>query len=177
MKFDAHAYTIQTRKVTEDGETFFKATVVELPHLATYESTLQEAYEVLIEDIEVLHETAVRMGHAFPQPMVEPVQEHSGRLTLRIPRSLHRKLDEISTFEGVSLNSCVTTLLAEGVTAANLVAASSASILAAAKSAVFVAGFFHGEGLRAEQKVTAEYKSGTQFQTMEENEKWIPQSH
>lgn len=177
MKFDAYAYTIQTRKVTEDGETFFKATVAELPHLATYESTLQEAYEVLIEDIEVLHEAAVRMGHAFPPPMVEPVQEHSGRLTLRIPRSLHRKLDEISTVEGVSLNSCVTTLLTEGVAAANVVSAASASILAAVKSAVFAAGFFHGEELRAEQQVTAEYKSGTQFQTMEENEKWTTQSH
>lgn len=177
MKFDAHAYTIQTRKVTESGETLFKATVVELPHLATYESTLQEAYEVLIEDIEVLHAAAFRLGHAFPQPMAEPAQEHSGRITLRIPRSLHCKLDEKSTVEGVSLNSCITTLLAEGVATANVVAAASELILAAARSGALASGFMHGEELRAEKEVAAGYKSKTQFQTMEETEKWIAQPH
>jgi predicted HicB family RNase H-like nuclease len=177
MKFDAHAYTIQTRKVTEDGETFFKATVVELPHLATYESTLQEAYEVLIEDIQVLHETAVRLGHAFPEPIREALHEHSGRITLRIPRSLHRQLDEKSTVEGVSLNTCVTTLLAQGVAVSNVATAATAAILAASKSAVFSAGFFHGENISAEKKMAAGYTFKTQSEPMEETEQWTVQTH
>lgn len=93
MKFDAHEYTIRTRRVIdESGDVYFKATVAELPHLATYESSAQEAYDILIDDIEALHETAVALKQPFPQPQAEPDTTHSGRITLRATlKKVHRK--------------------------------------------------------------------------------------
>lgn len=112
--FDAHAYTIRTRRVAdESGEVMFKASVAELPHLATYESSAQEAYDVLIEDIEALHTSATALGHSFPEPQAEADSIHSGRITLRLPKSLHRKLDEQAKVENVSLNLHIVTLLSE----------------------------------------------------------------
>lgn len=135
MTFDAHAYAIQTRRIIEDGELIFKATVVELPHLATYESSAQEAYDVLIEDIEALHESALELVRPFPAPLSDSTSGHSGRITLRLPRSLHRDLDAQAQLDDVSLNTHVVNLLSAGAVAKNVVQQASAAILADVRSA------------------------------------------
>ena len=63
---EGDGYAIQVQQVVKEGESFFKATSSELPHLVTYESTAQKAYDVLIEDIEVLYSLSKKMGHTFP---------------------------------------------------------------------------------------------------------------
>jgi predicted HicB family RNase H-like nuclease len=135
MTFDAHAYAIQTRRIIEDGELIFKATVAELPHLATYESSAQEAYDVLIEDIEALHESATELGRPFPEPLNDAVSGHSGRITLRLSRSLHRNLDAQAQSDGVSLNSHVLAILSAGSVAKDIVKQSSEAIRADVRSA------------------------------------------
>ncbi len=145
MTFDAHAYAIQTQRITDHGETYFKATVAELPHLATYESTPSEAYNVLIEDIEVLQAAAVKHGHSFPEPATALSTGHSGRITLRLPRALHRTLDKQAAAEGVSLNLHVVTLLAQGSTHKDLTVLAGESIKAVARSAITAAALLRGE--------------------------------
>jgi antitoxin HicB len=41
--------------------------------------------------------------------------KYSGKLSLRMSRSLHRDLSEMAKREGVSLNQLATTILARGV--------------------------------------------------------------
>lgn len=173
MTFDAHAYAIQTRRISEDGETYFKATVVELPHLATYESTAQEAYDVLIEDIEALHASALELGHPFPAPHADFTHAHSGRITLRLPRTLHRTLDEQALQEGVSLNLHAVTLLTEGATAKNVALHAGNSIRTIARNAITTAALMRGQDTEATHIVTTGYSSTSQVDFSEnEDGKW-----
>jgi predicted HicB family RNase H-like nuclease len=112
--FDPHAYTITIRRVTEDGKRLFHGSVRELPDLATYERTHKRAYELLIEAIESLHKEAEAAGRPFPAP-AEVQDEFSGRVTLRLPISLHRSVARLAEGEGASLNTYIITALAERV--------------------------------------------------------------
>jgi predicted RNase H-like HicB family nuclease len=50
-------------------------------------------------------------GHDIPEPTY--VSSYSGKFVVRLPRHLHRDLAESAEREGVSLNTYVTSLLAE----------------------------------------------------------------
>jgi antitoxin HicB len=52
-------------------------------------------------------------GRAVPRPSRR--EAYSGKWQMRVPRSLHRKLAERARAEGVSLNTLVVTLVAEGL--------------------------------------------------------------
>ena len=56
---------------------------------------------------------AKRLKRPIPTP-ASPGQ-HSGRWVQRVPRSLHGRLAAVAKREGVSLNTLVTAILAEGV--------------------------------------------------------------
>lgn len=174
MKFDAHAYAIQIRRVIEKGETYFKATVAELPHLATYESTPEEAYNVIVDDIEALWESAVELGHPFPTPIPDLGHSHSGRITLRLPKTLHQTLDIQANAEGVSLNLHVVALLMQGATTKDVAAQAGESIKAVARSAITAAALIRGEEAVRANVVTAAYSHITQI-AIPEGEKWITQ--
>lgn len=108
--FDANRYTITVRKGEFDGETCFEATVRELPDVAEYGDTAEEAYALAVDTIETTHEALADQGRRMPVPYV-PADSFSGRVTLRIPRSLHRTLDAAADAEGVSLNQQIVNVL------------------------------------------------------------------
>jgi len=56
-------------------------------------------------------EAAYEHGDEIPLPSTE--REYSGRVLVRMPKSLHRRLDEEAKAEGVSLNQYIVSLLAE----------------------------------------------------------------
>lgn len=171
MKFDAHAYEIRTRRLTENGENYFKATVSELPHLATYESTAQEAYDVLVDDIEALYASSIEMGHPFPAPNVESSSGHSGRITLRLPKALHSTLDRQRMSEGVSLNLHVVALLMQGATMKDVVAHAGDAIKTVARSSITAAALMRGEETARSSAITASYSNVTQID-ISESEPW-----
>src|SRR5438034_6864055 len=114
MPFDPSAYTISIRRVTEDGERLFHGTVRELPDLATFERTYKRAYDLLIEAIESLHSEAEAAERPFPAP-AEVHDDFSGRVTLRLPMSLHRRVAQLADDDGASLNTFIIAVLAERV--------------------------------------------------------------
>ena len=120
--FDPHSYSVLTRRVHEDGEAIFKATVKELPHVAEFGETQAKVYDLAIDTIEGLHKMAGEMGHDFPDPIVED-EDYSGRVTLRMPKSLHRSVASTAEAEGVSINHFLVTAITEKVTAGNVYAA------------------------------------------------------
>lgn len=103
MKIDPRAYNITIRRDIFEGEALFEACVKELPDLAEYGESYEEAYSLAIDAIETAAEAFAEKGRSFPVAMV-PVDEFSGRVTLRLPRSLHRVLVGAADSEGVSLN-------------------------------------------------------------------------
>jgi len=110
MMIDPHAYNITIRRSDFEGEVLYEARVKELPDLVEYGESHEEAYDLAIDTIETAAEAFSDQGRAFPQAIV-PVEGYSGRVTLRLSRSLHRALAEIAEDEGVSLNQHLVNVL------------------------------------------------------------------
>ncbi|HET8554714.1 MAG TPA: toxin-antitoxin system HicB family antitoxin [Rhodanobacteraceae bacterium] len=107
---DPHAYGIEVRRRTIDGEVVFEARVRELPDLAEYADTAEEAYALTIDAIATTADMLAERGKSMPPPL-EPVDDWSGRVTLRLPKSLHRLLSETADDEGCSLNQHIVNVL------------------------------------------------------------------
>lgn len=110
MSIDPHAYNIGIRRGTFEGEVLFEARVKELPDLAEYGETYAEAYDLAVDAIETAAAAYADQGRAFPKALV-PADDFSGRVTLRLPRSLHRALAQAAEDEGVSLNQHLVEIL------------------------------------------------------------------
>lgn len=110
MNYD---YTIVVRRITEDAETYFEARVREFPDLAEYADDPHEAYELAVDALETTEKWFAEHGKSLPAPAVEET-EFSGRVTLRVAKSLHRILAEAATLEGVSLNQHIVNALSFG---------------------------------------------------------------
>lgn len=107
---DPHAYGIEVRRRRIDGEVVFEARVRELPDLAEYADAADEAYALAVDAIATTAKVLAERGRAMPAP-VEQVDEWSGRVTLRVPKSLHRALSNTADAEGCSLNQHIVNVL------------------------------------------------------------------
>jgi predicted RNase H-like HicB family nuclease len=110
--FDPHRYAITIRQAEFDGQTLYEAKVRELPDIAEYAETHEEAYELAIDALTGTAEALAEQGRPMPEP-VQSEEEYSGRITLRLPKSLHRRLAESAEAEAVSLNQYMLSVLAE----------------------------------------------------------------
>ena len=96
-------YGVSVRLVQEGGAEVYEARVAELPDIRTYGETHSEAYSGAIEVIKTAQQVFAAKGRKFPE--IELIEdEFSGRVTLRMSKSLHRKSHERATYEGISLN-------------------------------------------------------------------------
>lgn len=97
---------------TEDG---FLAEVPELPGLFTAGRTEVEAIALLQDAMAGWFESALAHGDPIPEPDPGPVGGYSGRILLRMPKTLHRRLAERANEEGVSLNQLAVSALSRGI--------------------------------------------------------------
>lgn len=112
--FDASAYTITVKKVFVDGEHCFYAKAAEIPDISAYANSWSLAYEQVIEALEMLHADARAQGKAFPAPFESTEKpSFSGRVTLRMSRSMHAEVAHYADEEGVSLNQWVVEAVAQ----------------------------------------------------------------
>lgn len=99
-------YGICIRLIRQDESDLFEGRVSELPDLKVYCDSYAEAYEELIDAIGTAQEMFAEQGRAFPQ--AEPAEDSfSGRVTLRMSKSLHRCVHEMAGRDGVSLNQWI----------------------------------------------------------------------
>lgn len=96
-------YGVSVRLIQEDGMDLYEARVAELPDVRTYGETFGEAYSGALEVIRTTQEIFAEKGRAFPA-LERPEDEFSGRVTLRMSKSLHRCAHENAATDGVSLN-------------------------------------------------------------------------
>lgn len=111
-KIDATNYNITVRHGDFGGELCFEAKVKELPDLAEYADSWQEAYELALDAIDTTATLLAEQGRDMPVP-ASGVEDYSGRVTLRVPRTLHRSLALMAEDEGVSLNQLMVSALAD----------------------------------------------------------------
>lgn len=101
-----HDYAVSLRKIEEDGNVIFEARVRELPDLREYGDTPGEAYDLLVDAIETTAQIFAEKGKEMPRA-IEEVTEFSGRVTLRLGKSLHKRIAEIADRDQISLNQCL----------------------------------------------------------------------
>lgn len=100
-------YPVTLRPQPEGG---FVVEIEDLPGCITQGETAAEALAAA-EDARRLWLAAAREhGDPIPPPSIDP--RYSGRLLVRMPKSLHRRLATSARREGVSLNQLVVALLA-----------------------------------------------------------------
>ena len=83
----------------------YVAEIEELSGCFTQGETLQEVVENIEDAKRAWIEAAYEMGQDIPLPRME--EEYSGRILLRLPRSLHQRLAQAARREGVSLNQYI----------------------------------------------------------------------
>lgn len=102
--------------LVRDGEEKAKpwcATVEELAGCTSRGKTSDDALNGVRDAMTAWIETALQEGREVPEP--KSATSHSGRLLLRMPRTLHAELTRASEREGVSLNQFITDVLAAAV--------------------------------------------------------------
>lgn len=117
---DAKHYAISVQYGVFDGEHCYEATVREFPEIREYADTFEEAYGLAVDTVEIVYEQMLDSGVQPPSPIAH-APAFSGRITLRIPKSLHCALSAQADEEGVSLNQQVVNMLnfAQGVSYAS----------------------------------------------------------
>lgn len=112
--FDPSAFGIMIRRKNVEGHWYFSGSVAELPDVEVFEDSNEAAYEEVLNVITSLKLVADEQHRPFPKPQ-SLTDDYSGRVTLRIPKSLHKRSAEVANWEGVSLNQLFVTWIAEGV--------------------------------------------------------------
>lgn len=108
--FDPEKYTISIKKILDDGEEIYIASVAELPDIQEYADSADFARDMALDSITTAYEMFKENGMAFPLPIDTTETDNvSGRVTLRLPKSLHAKCIKAAESDGVSLNTYLTT--------------------------------------------------------------------
>ncbi len=110
------------RVVIPDPESgTYTARILEFPGCVAQGDSLTEAYERLERAAEDWIRAALDLGQEVPAPAEE--QTYSGRILVRLPKSLHRRAAELADRDSTSLNQFIVSALAEKVGATNVLAA------------------------------------------------------
>ena len=102
-------YTIRLKQ-NQDGSYF--AEIEELPGCMSEGDNKKEALEMIDDAKKAWLGVALKRNMTIPEPEKD---EFSGKLNVRMPKFLHRKLSYKAKEEGVSLNTLISTTLASRV--------------------------------------------------------------
>ena len=105
--FTAEEYTFSV--VWSDDDKAFIGRVVEFPSLAAHGDTQEKALVEIRTVVEFVLEDLAAENEDVPVPLSR--KNFSGKLNVRMPKSLHRQLAAESEREGVSLNNWINTKL------------------------------------------------------------------
>ena len=90
----------------------FVARVPALPRCAAHGETAEQAAREAQQAADLMIDVLRAAGK--PAPPEDAVADYSGQLRLRLPRSLHERVSQLATAEGVSINTLLLSLIAEG---------------------------------------------------------------
>jgi antitoxin HicB len=92
-----------------EAEGGYSVQIKDLPGCISQGDTLEEAY-AMIEDARIGW-LEVAYAEKIPIPTPQPEPTYSGKVLLRMPKTLHQRLAGNAALEGVSLNQYVNMLL------------------------------------------------------------------
>lgn len=101
------------RYVLPEGDGTFRAEILEFPGCIATADTSSEALGALECVATSWLQSMIDRKQRVPDPI--EASEFSGKLVLRLPKSLHKKAAHAAAIEGVSLNQFITSCVAEHV--------------------------------------------------------------
>jgi antitoxin HicB len=104
-------YLVSIEEAPEGG---YFVQIKDLPGCFSQGETMEETLQNIEEARKLWMESMYEDGNEIPLPGAAEKQ-FSGKFNVRIPKSLHRKLDEIAEQEGVSLNHYLVSTLSRAV--------------------------------------------------------------
>lgn len=107
------AYPVQLHREEQDGEAYWIAEVADLPGCMADGESPPAALRSLEKAKRIWLETAAAEGRPIPPP--SQMGEFSGRVLLRLPRSMHRRLALRARTEDTSANQLIVMLLSEAL--------------------------------------------------------------
>ena len=128
MNFDPDVYTITIRKEIVDGEVYYVGRVAEFMNVTAYEYSHDDALTIIRNSLCEIAAQAAEAGRQLPSPMAEFCSEPRGRLTLRMPRALHARLNAQALADDVSANQLVNLAISEYLTGSTIAAMPSSKI-------------------------------------------------
>lgn len=102
------------KTIVGDVDEGYLGMVSELEGCVTAGETEAEALDLLRDAMETWLIRAIETGTPIPEP-TPAVPEVSGKLLLRMPRSLHQRLLQRAAEEGTSANQLAVAILAHGL--------------------------------------------------------------
>ena len=100
-------------EIIPDPDGGYVAEVKELKGCITQGDTIEELFEMIEDAKRSWLEVAIEDGIEIPLPEVMEEEKYSGRILLRLPKYLHKKLAESAKEEGMSINAYIVSLLSE----------------------------------------------------------------
>ena len=101
------------RSVVPESDGTFRAEIMEFPGCIATGNTAAEALAKLEDVAESWLESAIAKKQKLPEPVEEVA--YSGKLVLRLPKTLHRKAAHAAMRDSVSLNTFIVNSLAQYV--------------------------------------------------------------
>ena len=108
MEYLARPYS---KILVSDPNGGYTAHVLEFPGCLAEGDTADEAIRALDEAMEDWIEEVIESGRTVPEPLES--QGFSGRLVLRLPKSIHRQASLSAQIDGVSLNQWIVEAIGE----------------------------------------------------------------
>lgn len=111
-------YPIIVSLIKDDTDTYYKVSVPDLPGLNIYVDDKKEIESELKEAKKEWFASRIKFNQKIPLPQFN--NSKSGRITLRVPKSLHAELEYKAEEEGTSLNQFLNYLIERGLEKENL---------------------------------------------------------
>lgn len=121
---DVHLFEEYTIDLAREEDGSYVAEVVELPGCLASGDDPNDAVAMLRDSFELWIQDTSAAGRVIPPPSRSGP---NGRLLLRLPRSLHARVAQAATRDGVSVNAFVTAAVAERIGAGDAACRRSAS--------------------------------------------------
>ncbi len=108
-------YGFDVQKMEVEGHEFYCIKSKCLKGCVAQGETVDEALKLFEELERECIKTSKKYGIPIPEEIVAKNIEYSGKILLRIPKSLHHEIAELSIIEGVSINQCINLALSKFV--------------------------------------------------------------
>lgn len=106
-------YPVTIKPISQEDGGGYLVEYLDLPGCMADGETVEEALKEGEDAVLAWIRSAQEDGEPIPEP--SSIYRYSGQWRIRVPKSLHAKLDHKAKLEGVSLNTLAVTLLAEGL--------------------------------------------------------------